>query len=124
MNTTLSSIATGILAVLIFGIAVRFVFFSDITNTNGVVFVTPELGISGKIVAASKSRGYRIYLGASRTPYNVDAYKNAQVAPHNGLGYYAEMGDIIEKKPNSTTLTLTRNGVVSQWQYVPPRPAE
>lgn len=122
MNTTLSSIATRILAVLIFGIAIRFVFFSDTTNTAGVVFVTPEPGIKGTVPAASKGRGYRIYLGTSRTPYNVDAYENAQVAPHNGLGYYAEMGDVTEKQPNSTT--LTRNGVVSQWQYVPPRPAE
>ena len=116
MKTTLSSVASSILALLIFGLAVRFVFFSDITNTNGVVFVTPELGISGKVAVASKGRGFRVYLGTSRTPYNVDAYENNWVAPHDGLGYYAEVGDVIDKQPNSTTLTLTRNGVVSQWQ--------
>jgi hypothetical protein len=122
MNSGPPPIVFRILALLVAAIGFYKFFFADDSPTRKVVFITKELGIAGEVTGYNKARGYKIYLDSSDTPYNFDAFANEQFMPDYGLGYYLEQGDSVNKLPNSTILTLQKNGKTSQWHLVIPAP--
>lgn len=106
--------------VIIAGIGFYKLFFANDSPTRKVVFINQELGIAGKVTGVNKARGYKIYLDGSDTPYNFDDFEHATMRPNNGLGYYLESGDLVEKKPSSTTIKVDRGGQQSEWYFVKP----
>jgi hypothetical protein len=118
-----SSIGFGFLAFLLVAFGLYKFFFAPDPSTHGVVYINQELGISGRVTGYNKARGFKIFLDNSAIPYNFDAFANEQFTPDYGLGYYLEQGDLVNKLPNSSVLTLQKNGKTSQWHLVAPTPA-
>ncbi|MDQ2771914.1 MAG: hypothetical protein M3Y54_15605 [Bacteroidota bacterium] len=114
------SILLRLVIVLIAGIGFYKLFFANDSPTRNVIFINQELGMTGTVTGVNKARGYKIYLDSSDVPYNFDAFENPAMRPNNGLGYYLERGDLVEKKPSSTTITVDRGGQQSEWHFVKP----
>jgi hypothetical protein len=117
-----ASLGFGFLAFLLVVFGLYKFFFPPDPSTRQVVYINQELGVSGRVTGYNKARGFKIFLDNSTTPYNFDAFANKQFMPDYGLGYYLEQGDSVNKLPNSTVLTLQKNGKTSQWHLVLPAP--
>lgn len=107
-------IITYFVGLLVFtGFIYVFQFMKDIKRIE----VDRTTGISGKITGVNRARGYKIYLNGSNQPYSFDDFFNRAIAGNDGLGYFIELKDSVEKKPNSDTLCLTRGRVKTYWLF-------
>lgn len=122
-SSSSTSIVVGFLVFLLVAFGLYKFFFAPDPSTHGVVYINQELGVSGRVTGYNKARGFKIFLDNSTTPYNFDSFANKDFMPDYGLGYYLEQGDSVNKLPNSSVLTLQKNGKTSQWHFVAPTPA-
>jgi len=118
-----ASLGLGFLVFLVVAFGLYKFFFAPDPSTHGVVYINQKLGVSGRVTGYNKARGFKIFLDNSTTPYNFDAFASEEFTPDYGLGYYLEQGDSVTKLPNSSVLTLQKNGKTSQWHLVPATPA-
>ena len=84
------------------------------------VFVEKQTALAGKVSVYSANRRKYLYsLEGRRQTFDFDGFQNEVLWEGGRLGTYLESGDVVQKKANSDTLRVTRNGHQSNWTIVP-----
>ncbi|GAA4037553.1 hypothetical protein GCM10022409_23290 [Hymenobacter glaciei] len=84
------------------------------------VAVEKQTELAGKVTVYSANRRKYLYsLEGRRETFDFDSFQNEGLWEGGRLGTYLESGDVVQKKANSDTLRVTRNGQHSSWTIVP-----